>query len=122
MKFNPNYFISFMLLLIIELFITQTTGFLRHTFGDFLATIGMYCFIKSFYNIAPFKLGIGVLLFSFMIEFLQAASFLKFIQLDNNTTANILLGNTFSYNDLIAYTIGVLCIIIIDKKLTTFYN
>lgn len=115
MKFNFNHFTAFILLLFTEILLTQTTGFIRHTFGDFLAVIGVYCFVKSFFNITPFKLGIGVLLFSFCIEFLQLTSFLKIIGLEHNRTATIIFGNTFSYSDLIAYTLGAICVVFIDK-------
>lgn len=114
MKFNLNYFIAFIALLFTEVLLTQTTGFIRHTFGDFLAVIGVYCFVKSLCNFNPIKLGIGVLLFSFVVEFLQLTTFLKLIGLENNSTANIIFGNTFSLSDLLAYTFGVLTIVVID--------
>jgi len=115
MKFNINYFTALILLIFIEILITQTTGFIRHTFGDFLATIGVYCFVKSFFNIAPVKLGIGVLVFSFIVEFLQLTSFLKITGLSQNRAASIIFGSTFSYGDLVAYTLGVLTIVFFDK-------
>ena len=114
MKFNFNHFTAFILLLFTEVLLTQTTGFIRHTFGDFLAAIGVYCFVKSFFNITPIKLGFGVLIFSFTIELLQLTSFLNFIGLSNNNYANIIFGNTFSYGDLVAYTFGVIAIVLID--------
>lgn len=126
MKFNFNHFTAFILLLFIEVLLTQTTGFIRHTFGDFLAVIGVYCFVKSFFNIAPIKLGFGVLIFSFTIELLQATSFLAALGFGNNKTVNIIFGNTFSVGDLVAYTLGIITIIVIDTielaKLKTFLN
>lgn len=115
MQFNYNHFIAFIFLLFTEILLTQTTGFIRHTFGDFLAVIGVYCFIKSFFKITPIHLGIGVLIFSFTIELLQLTTFLNLIGLGGNKTANIIFGNTFSFSDLIAYTLGVITIVFIDK-------
>lgn len=115
MKFNLNHFIAFVLLLLTEILLTKTTGFIRHTFGDFLVVILVYCFIKSFFDIAPIKLGLGVLLLSYCVEFLQLTSFLSILKLEKNKTANLIFGNTFSIGDLIAYTIGVITIIFIDK-------
>lgn len=122
MKFNFNYFAAFILLLFTEILLTQTTGFIRHTFGDFLATIGVYYFVKSFFEISPIKLGIGVLIFSFIVEFLQLTSFINSIGLGHNKLANIIFGSTFSYTDLIAYTLGVLTVVSIDKLLITKAN
>ena len=116
MRFNFNYFLALILLVFTELLITQTTGFIRHTFGDFLAAIGVYCFVKSFFNIAPIKLGIGVLVFSFIVEFLQLTSFLEITGLSQNRAASIMFGSTFSYGDLLAYTLGVITIVFIDSN------
>ena len=116
MTFNINHFTAFILLLFTEILITQTTGFIRHTFGDFLAVIGVYCFVKSFFNITPIKLGIAVLAFSFTVELLQLTSFLSLLGLGQNKIANIIFGKTFSIGDLIAYVLGTLTIVFIDKK------
>lgn len=116
MKFNLIHFIAFILLLLTEILLTQTTGFIRHTFGDFLAAIGVYCFLKAFFNVAPIKLGFGVLIFSFLIELLQLTTFLNLLGLNHNKLANIIFGNTFSFGDLIAYTLGVITIVFIDKS------
>ena len=117
MKFNLKYFILFILLLFTEIIIAQTSGFIRHTFGDFLAVIGVYYLVKSFFNIEPIKLGIGVLIFSFVIELLQLTPFLEITGLANNRIASIIFGSTFSYGDLIAYTLGIITIVIIDKNI-----
>lgn len=58
-----------------------------------------------------------VLLIAFIIEFLQLAPFLEMLNLHNNTYAKIVLGSTFHVSDLIAYTLGVLSIIIAELKL-----
>ena len=117
MKFNLKYFIIFILLLFTEIIIAQTSGFIRHTFGDFLAVIGVYYLVKTFFNIEPIKLGIGVLIFSFVIELLQLTPFLEITGLANNRIASIIFGSTFSFGDLIAYTLGTITVVIIDKNI-----
>ena len=119
MRFNFNYFTTFTLLLLTEILLTQTTGFLRHTFGDFLAVITVFYFMKTFYNIPSIKLGIGVLIFSFIVEFLQLTSFLSLLESRYNKTVNIIFGNTFSITDLIAYSVGSITAVFIDKKTKT---
>jgi len=118
MKFNFKYFIIFILLLFTEILIVKTSGFIRHTFGDFLAAIGVYYFVKSFFDINPIKLGIGVLVFSFIVELLQLTPFLEITGLSNNRMASIIFGSTFSYGDLLAYTLGVITVVVIDLKVS----
>lgn len=119
MKFNRRYFIAFILLLLTEIGIAKTSGFIRHTFGDFLAVIGVYCLVKSFIELTPMKVGIGVLIFSFFVEILQLSPFLEITGLSENRIASIIFGATFSYGDLVAYTLGVITIVFIDKKYIT---
>ncbi|MEZ4802136.1 MAG: DUF2809 domain-containing protein [Gelidibacter sp.] len=116
MKFNKNYFIFFVLLLITEALIAiyLKDGFIRHTFGDFLVVILMYCFVKSFFDLKPMVVAIGVLIFSFAIEFLQLTNFLKYFNLENNHIAKIILGSTFHISDLVAYTLGILFVLLVE--------
>ena len=121
MKFNKNYFIIFLIIFFIEVCIAYylKTGFIRHTFGDFLAVILLYCFIKSFLNIKPIIAALTVLVISFVIEFLQLTPFLEWFNLQDNTYAKIVLGSTFHFTDLLAYTLGVLAIVMIESSRTT---
>ena len=116
MNFNLTYFILFIILFLIEIGIAYFlhTGFIRHTFGDFLVVIMLYCFLKSFIDFTPVKTAIYVLLIAYTIEILQLTPFLKWLNLQNNTLANTVLGHTFHTNDLWAYTIGMLTVIFIE--------
>ena len=106
-----------MLLFVTEVFIAiyLKTGFIRHTFGDFLVVILLYCFIKSFLTIKPLTGAIGVLIISFAIEFLQMGNLLYHLNLQTNTIAKLVLGNTFQTSDLIAYILGIITVLIIEK-------
>ena len=116
MKFNLKSFKTFLLLFLTEIIIAQTSGFVRHTVGDFLVVILLYFLVKSFFNISPKKLAISILLFSFTIEILQSFGLVKILGLENSRIANIIIGNTFSYTDLIAYLLGIITVYSIDKK------
>ena len=116
MKFNFKNFIIFILLFIVEIVIAQTSGFIRHTFGDLIVVILLYYLVKSFIRISSKKLGILVLAFSFIIEILQYINFIKILGLESSRVANLILGNTFSFSDLIAYTLGIITVLIIEKK------
>ena len=76
----------------------------------------LYCFFKSFINIKPLFLALIVLFISFLIEFLQLTTFLEWLNLQDNILAKTVIGSTFHYSDLVAYTLGVLLIIIVEQK------
>ncbi len=117
MKFQFNFksLIIFISLFIIEIIIAKTSGFLRHTIGDYLVVILLYYLVKSFLKIAPKKLAISVLLFSFTIEILQYFKLVELLGLQDNKLASIIIGSTFSYGDLIAYTLGVVTVCYIER-------
>lgn len=118
MKFNFNYFIAFIILLITEILIAAyiKQPFIRYFFGDVLVVILMYCFFRSFIKAPSFIIALSVLTIAFIIEFLQLSNVLTFLNLEKNKLANVILGNTFEITDLIAYILGVITIYLIDKK------
>lgn len=93
-----------------------TEGFIRHTFGDFLVVILIYCVLRSFIKTKRIYIAITVLLLAFLIEFLQKLNLLDHLNLRDNQLATIILGSTFEMSDLIAYTLGVITISLIDYK------
>ena len=115
-KFNKNYFILFIFLITIEIGVLYTKGFIRHTLGDFLIVITLYCLLMSFVKTSFLKAAIAILIFSFAIECIQLTSFLTYFNLENSTIAKTIFGNTFSIQDLIAYTLGIGLVILIESK------
>lgn len=118
LNFNPYYFITFIVLFAIEALIAiyLKVGFIRHTFGDFLVVILLYCFFKSFIKGREFKVALVVLIISYVIEFLQLTNFLEVLCLQNNSFAKIVLGSTFHISDLVAYTLGIITILIFEHS------
>ena len=118
LQFNKTYFMLTILLFIIEVCIATflKTGFIRHTVGDYLVVILMYCFFKSFIKGNHLRITISVLVFSFAIEFLQLANILKPLNLQNSQAAKLILGSTFNFSDLVAYTLGIITVIIVELK------
>ncbi len=116
MKFQFNFksLIIFISLFIIEIIIAKTYGFLRHTIGDYLVVILLYYFVKSFLKVSPKKLAISILLFSFTVEILQYFKLVELLGLQDNKLASIIIGSTFSYGDLVAYTLGVVTVYYIE--------
>mgnify|MGYP000303657079 CR=1 FL=1 len=122
LQLNKTYLIITILLFVIEVLIATflKDGFIRHTFGDYLVVILIYCCCKSFVKIQSFKLAIAVLLFAFLIEFLQLTNVLKLVKLENNHLAKIIFGSTFHVSDLVAYTLGIISVLLIEFKLKTY--
>ena len=119
-KLNKGYLITTVIILLIEICIAAflTGGFIRHTFGDFLAVILLYCGIRIFIEANPIYIAISVLIFAFIIEFAQLFNLLDHLDLRQNKIVTIILGSTFHISDLIAYTLGTMAILFIDLKTT----
>lgn len=118
-QFNTSYFVAFILVFVIEasIAIYLKEGFIRHTFGDYLAVFLLYFFFKSFIKGKTFQIALVVFIISFIVEFLQLTNFLELIHLQNNNIAKVVLGSTFQISDLIAYTLGVITILIFEKQI-----
>jgi hypothetical protein len=119
LKFNKTYTPLFIVLLAIEILIAKflTSGFIRYTFGDFLAVICLYCFFRSFVDIDTLKISITVLIIAYLIEFFQLINVLSIFNLQNNHLLKIILGSTFNISDLVAYTLGIITVLIIEYKI-----
>ena len=111
---------AFIIMLIIEAVIAifVKNGFVRSTFGDFLVVILVYCFVKSFVNCKPKYAAVGVLIFAYIVEFLQLFNLLELFNLQKNYFAKTILGSTFQISDLIAYTLGIISILIVEYSIS----
>ncbi|HIC32177.1 MAG TPA: DUF2809 domain-containing protein [Flavobacteriaceae bacterium] len=119
MQTNKTYFIIFIFILTTEISIALflKSGFIRHTFGDFLATILVFSFIKTFSKMSSLKVAITTLIIAFCIEFAQYFQFLNYLNLDQFKLFRVVFGTSFSIQDLVAYTLGIITIYFIDLKL-----
>lgn len=119
MRLNKSYLKLTVFFLVIEVLIAVylKTGFIRHTFGDFLCVILLYCFFKTFIEGHHFKIAISVLIIAFTVEFLQLTNYLELFNLQNNHLAKVILGSTFEFSDLVAYTLGIITVIIFEYKI-----
>ncbi|QCE41847.1 DUF2809 domain-containing protein [Psychroserpens sp. NJDZ02] len=116
LKFNPLFTLLTFALLLIEIAIAYflKDGFIRFTVGDFLASILVYCAIKSVIKMKAIQIALTALIISFTIEFAQLINLLDLLNLRTNKLASIILGSHFSIEDLIAYALGIITIYFID--------
>lgn len=116
-QFNIKYFLVFLMLLLSEIIIAKyATGFIRHTFGDFLCVILLYAFIKSLIKISNIKAAIIVLLIAYLIEFLQLTNLQNYYPKDYSNLLKLIFGTSFSLGDLLAYTLGIITTLFIENK------
>ena len=115
-QFNLKYFTYFSILFITEILIAKyASGFLRHTIGDYLAVMLVYTFIKAILKISLEKAILVTFAFSFLIEFLQLSDLQNNFPAAYSKMLKIIMGTSFSIGDLVAYTFGVITILIIEK-------
>lgn len=118
MNFNLRYFITFIVLLITEiliaLFVHDTI--IRPYVGDLLVVILIYAFIKSFIATPPLQTAVAVLAFAFTIELLQYFNIVNRLGLQHSKIARIIIGTSFSWHDLLAYTAGFALIVLAEYR------
>jgi len=90
----------------IALFVHDTL--IRPYIGDLLVVILIYCFLKSFLNTSSLWLATGVLLFACCIELLQSLAIIDVLGLRSCKLARVVIGTSFSWEDLFAYVAGIL--------------
>jgi len=128
MKLKPGfykwYFVSAILLFAIEFIIGADfhDTIIRPYGGDFLVVILIYCLIKSFVNTPPVKTAAAVLILSYVVEISQYFQLVKHLGLAHSRIAKILLGTSFSFTDILAYTLGILAVLIIGHLKNSLKN
>jgi hypothetical protein len=102
LTFNKNYFGLTILFFVIETLIALFVhdSFVRPYLGDvFVVTIA-----------------IMVLLFAFVIEFLQLLNIVEKLHLEKSKIAKTVIGTSFSWIDILTYCIGIAIVIVVEKQ------
>ncbi len=85
--------------------------------GDFLVVILLYCLVSSFINFPVLLTAAWVLVFAYAIEISQYFHLISMLGLQRSKLATLLLGTSFSYIDLLTYTLGFILLVIIVENL-----
>lgn len=119
LQFHRYYFGLTVLLFAIEVLIALFVHdkIVRPYIGDVLVVILIYCFVKSFLNIKALTAALLVLLFSFSIETFQYFNLVEKLGLEHNKTARIVIGSSFEWIDFVAYSLGILIVLAVEKQL-----
>ena len=121
MKFSLQYFLIFIILLLVEICIGTFVrdDFFRPFVGDVLSVCVLFTMIRVFYRKSGIYLAIGVLIFAFGIEFAQYFKLPAYLELEKGSIAYIMLGAIFDPLDLLAYVIGTIFNLILNTKMNS---
>jgi len=116
-RFHFKYFIISALLFITEVLIAllNPNDFIRYFLGDLIVVILIYTSIRAILNSNKKITALAVFIFSISIEIFQYFNGIWLLGLENNTLARLIIGTTFSWTDLLAYSIGIGIIISAEK-------
>ncbi len=117
-RFSFKYLLCAVVLFITEVLIAAFAhdDFIRPTFGDFLVVILMYCGLRTFIG-GNFRLvAIASLIIAYSIEISQYFHLIVHLGLQHSKPAQWILGNGFSWGDMLAYTLGIVLVWIVESQ------
>ena len=116
---SKKYLLLFILLFLIELYIGFYVhdAIIRPYIGDLLVVVLIYCFIRIFLKGSYVKIASYTFIFACLVEFLQYFKVVSLLGLGDNKIARIIIGNSFSWIDILAYFGGFLVILVGEKYL-----
>jgi hypothetical protein len=115
---KPYLFLA-LLLLLTEIVIATSIRdtFIRPFGGDFLVVILLYCLLRASTRLSVLTAAFSALLVAYLVEFLQYIHFIDILGLSQYRLAQLIIGTTFSWEDMLAYTLGIFFVIGIELKL-----
>lgn len=113
-----KYAILAIVIFLIEVFIALyiNDSFIRPFLGDVLVVGLIYCAVMAITSYRVVIVAIGTLIFSYMVELAQYAQVVNLLGLSNNKWARIIIGTSFSWWDMVCYTLGFIIILLIEKN------
>ncbi|WP_028518039.1 DUF2809 domain-containing protein [Ruminococcus flavefaciens] len=109
MKARLPYIIGFVLLVAVEVCIGvfYFNYFIRAYIGDVIIVWVLYCLFRSFVpkKFSSYGIAVGILIFSFAVEFLQKAHIADILGVENKLL-RIIIGTSYATEDLWCYVAG----------------
>lgn len=90
--------------------------FVRPYVGDFLVVILLYCFIRAFFQVPVVMAAAIVLVFSIAVEIAQYFRLVHYLGIQHSQVASTVVGGSFDWTDILAYLLGVVCILLLERK------
>lgn len=117
-KFNLKYFLLTLLIFLVEVLIATVLKhqfFIRAYLGDVIVVMLLYTLVKSFFITNDTKLILGIFAFSCLIEFAQFFNIAEKLGFQPGSLMYIVVGNSFSWIDIICYGVGCLILYLLVK-------
>ncbi|MCX8522570.1 DUF2809 domain-containing protein [Chryseobacterium formosus] len=117
-KFSLKYFLITILIFLVEVLIATVLKdqfFIRAYLGDVIVVMLLYTFVKSFLIVNDTKLILGIFVFSCLIEFAQFFNIAEKLGFQPGSLMYIVIGNSFSWIDILCYGAGCLILYIFVK-------
>lgn len=113
-----HYILLTVILLITEIIIALYVhdNFIRPVFGDYLIVFLVYTGIKSVINLKPITAIIITMLFAYFVEIMQYVHIVEKLGYTHNLATRLFLGSSFSWEDMLAYTLGGLTIFYVEYQ------
>ena len=109
MKKRLPYIILFVIITAVEVMIALFChgGFVRYYLGDVIVVWAVYCFVQIFLRgrFSSYGVALGVMIFAFIVEFLQGVNIVDLIGLGDIPFFRVLIGTSFSPVDLLCYAV-----------------
>ncbi|MDR0793208.1 MAG: DUF2809 domain-containing protein [Chitinophagaceae bacterium] len=117
LQFNSKSFLIFLAILAVEIFIGAyvNDAVIRPFGGDFLVVFLVYYFVKTFIKTKSLYLITAVVLFAYLVEFGQYFHLVDILGVKNKIL-RIAMGNSFSWGDMLAYTLAGICCYFLERK------
>ncbi len=115
-QLNKRYFTPFLLVLVAEIAIAifYFHRFVRGFLGDLLVIPLMYYLLRTISSLKHRPTILLVLLIGFITEVFQWLSLIQHLEI-NDSFARLVLGNTYDPLDLLAYVLGAILVLVIEK-------
>ena len=118
-RFSLNYFLASLFIFLIEVAIAtlfKHIFFVRAYLGDVIVVVLIYTFVLSFFQIKnKTALIAGIFIFSVFIEVLQYFKTADLLGFKEGSIPHIVLGNSFSWVDILCYAVGCWLIFLVIK-------
>lgn len=117
-RLDIKSFFIFLLIFGIEVFIALfvNDSFIRPYGGDILVVMLMYYFVKTFVETKALYIVIAVTLFAYLVEIGQYFNLVEVLGLQGNKIMRTVIGSSFSWGDIVCYTVGGLICYLINRK------
>ena len=118
-RFNRKFLAYSIALFLIEVWIAVYVheAIIRPNGADFLVVILLFCLVNSVLVADKNAIALSALFFSCILETLQYFGIVEILGLGHSTFANAIIGTSFAWIDTLAYTLGVLMVLVAEREI-----